>query len=79
MFRVLPYALEGGGGRYYASFIEDFSWFTWIHTIKNKSEVHRVFLEYQAHAERLRNRKILNVQSDWGGEYQHVSCPHTHQ
>jgi hypothetical protein len=63
MFGVLHYAL-GGGGRYYVSFIDDFSRFTWIYTIKNKYEVHCVFLEYQTHAERLLNRKILNVQSD---------------
>jgi hypothetical protein len=80
------------GFKYYISFIDDFSHFTWIYTIKHKSEVHRVFLEYQAHVERLLNKKILNVQSDWGGEYQRlntylkfvgihhrVSCPHTHK
>jgi hypothetical protein len=60
--------------------------------LHHKSEVHRVFLEFQTHVEHLLNRKILSVQSDWGGEYQRlntylksvgihhrVSCPHTHQ
>jgi hypothetical protein len=60
--------------------------------IRFKSDVHHVFLEFQAHVECLLNRKIISVQSDWGGEYQclnsylkyvgiqhHISCPHTHQ
>jgi histone deacetylase 1/2 len=51
-----------------------------------------IFLKFQTHVERLLNRKILRVQSDWGGEYiklnsffdnlgilHRVSCPHTHQ
>jgi hypothetical protein len=74
------------------SFIDDFSRFTWIYTICFKSDVHRVFLEFQCHDERLLNIKILCIESDWGGEYQclntylksisvqhWVSCPHTHQ
>jgi hypothetical protein len=60
--------------------------------IKNKSDVHRVFLEFQSHVEWLLNKKIISVPSDWGGEYQHlnsylksvginhqVACPHTYQ
>jgi histone deacetylase 1/2 len=51
-----------------------------------------VFLQFQAHIERLLKTKIISVQSDWGGEYHNlntffqklgishrVSCPHTHQ
>jgi hypothetical protein len=50
------------------------------------------FHEFQQLAERQLNKKILAIQSDWGGEYEHlnsffskigiahhVSCPHTHQ
>jgi hypothetical protein len=60
--------------------------------LHHKSEVSKYFLEFQALVERLFNRKILAVQSDWGGEYKRlnshfcmvvishqVSCPHTHQ
>jgi hypothetical protein len=48
--------------------------------------------EFQSLVERMFNRKILAVQTDWGGEYErlnsffrtigvshHVSCPHAHQ
>jgi hypothetical protein len=77
---------------YYVSFIDDYSKFTWISLIKHKSEVFDFFWDFQVHAERLLNHKILAVQTDWGGEYQKlspffarlgishlVSCPHTHQ
>jgi histone deacetylase 1/2 len=74
------------------SFIDDFSKFTWIYLLKNKSDVFQKFRDFQQHVERLFDRKILAVQSDWGGEYQklspffsrvgiahHVSCPYAHQ
>jgi hypothetical protein len=50
------------------------------------------FCEFQTLVERMFNRKIIVVQSDWGGEYKklnffftkidiahQVSCPHAHQ
>jgi hypothetical protein len=92
-YRCLGPALRSvGGSRYYVSFIDDFSKFSWIYMINYKSDVYHVFLEFQAHVEHLLDAKILTIQSDWGGEYQHlntylqsigihhrVSCPHTHQ
>jgi histone deacetylase 1/2 len=81
-----------GGYKYYVSFIDDFSKFTWIYLLKRKSEVFNVFTQFQKLTERLLNKKIVSVQTDWGGEYQklhkffhtvgithRVSCPHTHQ
>jgi hypothetical protein len=81
-----------GNKKYYVSFIDDFSKFAWIYLIRHKSEVFKFFQEFQHLVERLLNRKILTVQSDWGGEYEclnsflwsvglthHVSCPHAHQ
>lgn len=74
------------------SFIDDFSKFTWIYPLKHKSEVFSKFQEFQTLVERLFDRKIITMQTDWGGEYQalhsffskigithHVSCPHAHQ
>jgi hypothetical protein len=86
-------AIESVGRyRYYVSFIDDFSKFTWIYLIKHKSDVFHKFQDFQAMVERQFNKKILAVQSDWGGEYErlnsfftkigimhHVSCPRTHQ
>jgi hypothetical protein len=66
--------------------------FTWIYLLRHKSEVYKYFLEFQALVERVFNREIISVQSDWGGEYEHLNslfrkvgiahqvfCPHTHQ
>jgi hypothetical protein len=60
--------------------------------LRHKSEVYKYFLEFQGLVERMFNRKIISVHSDWGGEYEplnsffqkigishQVSCPHTHQ
>jgi histone deacetylase 1/2 len=87
-----PATVSVGGYKYYVSFIDAFSKFTWIYLLHAKSEVEQVFVRFQTHVERLLGRKILRIQSDWGGEYQHlhkylqthgishhVSCPYTHQ
>jgi histone deacetylase 1/2 len=81
-----------GRKKYYVSFIDDFSKFVWIYLIKHKSEVFQKFHEFQSLVERQFNRKILAMQTDWGGEYEklnsffnqvgishHVSCSYAHQ
>jgi histone deacetylase 1/2 len=78
--------------KYYVSFINDFSKLTWIYLLKKKSDVFQRFHDFQNHVERLFDKKIITMQTDWGGEYQklnsffqhvgithHVSCPHAHQ
>jgi hypothetical protein len=78
--------------KYYVSFIDDFSIFSWIYLIKFKSEVFQKFHEFQALVDRLFDRKIITTQTDWGGEYEKlnsffnkigishlVSCSHAHQ
>ena len=88
-----PAKTSSGGFQYYVSFIDDYSKFVWIYLLKRKCDVFDVIRDFLAHVERLLSRKILCVQSDWGGEYEklsntffrqlgiahHVSCPHTHQ
>jgi hypothetical protein len=49
------------------SFIDDYSKFTWIYLLCHKSEVSKYFLEFQTLAERMLGRKIISLQSDWGG------------
>jgi hypothetical protein len=81
-----------GQNDYYVNFIDDFSKFTWIYLIHHKSEVFQKFHLFQAYVECPFNKKILAVQTDWGGEYYKlssffarigishiISCPHTHQ
>lgn len=80
------------GYKYYVSFVDDYSKFTWIYLMKNKSEVFSIFMHFQSHVERLLNRKIVYMQTDWGGQHRklhpffnrvgishHISCPHAHQ
>jgi histone deacetylase 1/2 len=77
---------------YYVSFIDAYSKFTWIYLLKKRSDVYQVFLSFQQLVERKFNRKIITMQTDWGGEYEklhsffqkvginhHISCPHAHQ
>lgn len=83
---------SAGRYTYYVSFIDDFSKYTWLYLLKNKSDVFHVFREFQTLVERQFDKKILAMQSDWGREYEKlnsffqqigithkVSCPYAHQ
>uniref|UniRef100_A0A2N9J5B9 Integrase catalytic domain-containing protein n=1 Tax=Fagus sylvatica TaxID=28930 RepID=A0A2N9J5B9_FAGSY len=80
------------GFKYYVSFLDAFTRYTWLFPISCKSDVYATFKQFQIHVERFFDSKIKIVQSDWGGEYrslqkflhslgiQHrLSCPRTHQ
>jgi hypothetical protein len=80
------------GYKYYVSFLDSFSRYTWLYPMHKKSDAFNIFLKFQLYVERFFNAKIKSVQSDWGGEYRsiskffencgivhRVSCPHTHQ
>lgn len=62
-----PAQVSSGGFKYYVSFLDDYSRFTWIYLIKHKYDVEQVFYNFQNHVERLLNAKICTIQSDWGG------------
>ena len=49
------------GHKYYVSFIDAYSKFTWIYLLKFKSEVFTKFREFQSLVERLFNRKIITM------------------
>jgi histone deacetylase 1/2 len=81
-----------GRNIFYVSFIDDYSKLVRLYPLKHKSEVFQIFNEFQNLVERLFNRKIISMQTDWGGEYKKlhlffdrigishlVSCPHAHQ
>jgi len=87
-----PAPLSIGRHTYYVSFIDDYSKYTWIYLLRKKSDVFQVFQDFQNLVERKFNKKIVAIQSDWGGEYEklnsffqrigiahRVSCPHAHQ
>jgi transposase InsO family protein len=58
-----------GGFLYYVTFIDDFSWKTWIYFIKTKDEVFSRFQEFKAQVENLTGKKIKFLRTDNGGEY----------
>jgi hypothetical protein len=83
-----------GGCSYYVFFINDFSRFTWLYPIHNKSDVFQVFVQFKSLAQNQFSSSIKQFQCDGGGEYMsnqfknflvthgiihRVSCPHTPQ
>jgi hypothetical protein len=62
-----------GHKKYYISFIDDYSKFNWIYLLRHKSEVSKYFFEFQKLVEHMLDRKIITVQSDWGGEYEKLN------
>ena len=80
------------GFSYFVLFVDDFTRFTWIYFLKNKSQVFHMFQEFQSLVSRQFNSQIKSFHSDWGGEYQklnsyfkkqgivhRIACPYTHE
>ena len=80
------------GYRYFVVFIDDFTRFSWIYFLKNKSDVYDIFLNFKALIETQFSTKIKAFHSDWGSEYQklnkyfqsngiihQIACPYTHE
>jgi hypothetical protein len=61
-----------GGFSYYVSFLDDISKFTWVYLLKNKYDVEHVFYQFQKQVEVSLGKKILSVESDWGGEFHKI-------
>eukprot|EP00794_Sanderia_malayensis_P011707 gene11707-biopygen9383 len=58
-----------GGSKYFVTFIDDFSRFTTVYMMKNKSEVLQKFKEFVALNENLTGRRVKKLRADNGGEY----------
>ncbi|KAG9450495.1 hypothetical protein H6P81_010460 [Aristolochia fimbriata] len=58
-----------GGNRYYLTFIDDFSRYTWVYFLKEKSEALNKLKEFKALAENQSRKYIKVLRSDRGGEY----------
>ena len=82
------------GFRYYASFIDAYSHFTWFFPLKHKSQVLSSFMHFKNTMENLLGTTIKMFRTDCGGEYSKNSfqsfcsshgilhqftCPHTSQ
>nr|VVW53442.1 unnamed protein product [Nymphaea colorata] len=85
---------SSSGSRYYVIFIDSYSRHTWIHFMKHKSEVFRLFTQFQALVRNKYSSNIVHFQCDGGGEFisnefteylldngitRQISCSHTPQ
>ena len=57
------------GHEYYVTFIDDYSWKTWIYFLTAKGEVFDRFQEFKSLVENQTGKKIKALRSDNGGEY----------
>lgn len=64
-----PFLTGIGGHKNFITFIDDYSRYTYLYLIKEKSESLDVFKIFKAEVENQLNRKIKVVRSDRGGEY----------
>ncbi|KAL8130930.1 hypothetical protein AgCh_007017 [Apium graveolens] len=82
------------GKYYYVVFIDDWSRYSWVYFLRQKSEVLQVFKYFQAMVQTQFNKKIKILRTDSGGEYiskefnhflaeegiiHQTSCPHQPQ
>ncbi|KAK8926133.1 hypothetical protein KSP39_PZI018401 [Platanthera zijinensis] len=58
-----------GGARYYVSFIDDYSRYSWLYFLRSKAEVLDRFKEFKNLVENQFERKVKVLRSDNGGEY----------
>ena len=57
------------GYRYYISFVDDFTRYTWIFPLRLKSEAIVMFQHFNKMVERQFTAKIKCLQTNWGGEH----------
>ena len=58
-----------GGSRYYVTFIDDFTRYTCVYFLKNKSEVLDKFKDFHSYATNVSGKGIKVIRTDNGGEY----------
>jgi arginyl-tRNA--protein-N-Asp/Glu arginylyltransferase len=61
--------LTRGGKRYFITFIDDFSRYTYVYLMKNKDEAFDMFKRYKSEVENHKEKKIKILRTDRGGEY----------
>jgi histone deacetylase 1/2 len=68
-----PAPTSVGKNSYYVSFIDDYRKFSWIYLLKKHSDVYQAFLHFQQYVEQKFDKKIITMQTDWGGEYEKLN------
>lgn len=82
------------GCKYHIIFVDDFTRYTWLYPLHNKSDAYEIFVKFKTLVETQFCHKIQSLQSDGGGEFTSIrfqaflsqngiahrkSCPHTSQ
>ena len=65
--------LTRGGNRYIITFIDDFSKYTTVYLLKNKSDAFEKFQDFLKEVENQFGRKIKRIRSDRGCEYESIA------
>ncbi|MCH81099.1 retrovirus-related Pol polyprotein from transposon TNT 1-94, partial [Trifolium medium] len=78
------------GYRYYITFVDTYTKYTWIYFLKQKSDALQAFKQFLALVQNQFSHSIKALQSDWGGEFRpfttllqelgiihRLVCPHT--
>lgn len=86
--------ISNQGFRFYAIFIDEYTRFSWLYPLKQKSEFYSVFVAFKKLVENQHSLKIKQFQSDGGGEFvnlqmkkllvdsgieHRISCPYSPQ
>ena len=61
--------LTRGGKRYFITFIDDHTRYTYVYLLKTKDEVFEKFKEFKSEVENQKEKRIKVLRSDRGGEY----------
>ena len=61
--------LTRGGKRYFITFIDEFSRYTYVYLMRNKDKSFDMFKSHKIEVENQNDRKIKIRRSDRGGEY----------
>lgn len=61
--------LSFNGYKYYVSFVDMYSGYTWLYLLKTKSEVAQVFKVFKSTAELQLGSKLKTLQTDYGKEF----------
>lgn len=83
--------LSTNGNKYYLSFVDAYSKYTWVFSLKTKSTAFSTFLTFQKLVETQLDTTIKSIQIDWGREFRvfqkhwtergivhRVTCPYAH-
>ena len=61
--------LTRGGNKYFITFIDDASRYTYVYLMRNKDQAFQMFKNYKYEIENQKGKKIKILKSDRGGEY----------